>query len=434
MSTDEGVTDDAANPLLSSPSSSSLSLSRPLVKDPTASPFSPFSLRLAFFVLGVGTVLPWNSFLSTIDFFTLAFPSLPAGVVISVTYVLPLSLSTVLLVTSSRRQYASDILTGFVAFTLIAVVVPFLAPASPTLSLPTVLPFLLALASVALASAFVQTALYASASLLSHSGCLQHLNAGTGLAGVLVASVRLATLYTFVPPASLSPLTLLDAARPSVYVFFVACAFICLVCVTIVLWLTRTPPWVEAVGHEDASDKRGTIAAALCDVYSAARDVGSPFAAIFLTFTVTITLFPALFTDIRKHSSSPDALSWFVVTEVFLFNVGDWAGKSIPFRLVPPSLSAPNGVLAWAVARLGFFPLVLLAAGGWWSPSDAVLFCLILAFGFSNGLLASAALETGAAMVPLPKRASAGRSLFLGLIGGMAVGSVFGAVFKAAVK
>lgn len=437
-----------------------------LSADPSTSPILPGAtqkhvnsslvpVRLAYFVLGVGTLLPWNSFLSTIDFFALAFPSLPIGVVISVATLLPLSLVSLLLVTGDRRHYAFDILSGFVAFTLVAGVVPFLAPSSPVSYFSDgagvilqVLPFVIAVSGVAVASAFAQTALYASASLLSAAGCLEQMNAGTGLAGVLVAMVRMATLYYLSQPESSEPQALLDAVRPSVYIFFVSCSCICVVCVTVVLWLTRTPLWIQAIVKDDATggdrcegdntrnSARSSNTTALRDAYDTACEVRAPFSAIFLTFSITITLFPALFTDIRKHSVSPDSLpaAWLVVSEVLLFNIGDFLGKSVPICSMHSSLSSPNGVLHWAVLRLAFCPVVLLASAGWWSPSDTELFVLIFLFGSSNGVLSNAALGVGAAMVPLSKRAAAGKSLFLGLIGGMASGSLIGAALKAVMK
>jgi solute carrier family 29 (equilibrative nucleoside transporter), member 1/2/3 len=82
---------------------------------------------LVFFTLGAGFLLPWNAFITAVDYFSYLYPGAPVDHVFSVSYMvsclLPLLLTVVFLRSSSAR---ARINAGLALFTLALLLVPLL--------------------------------------------------------------------------------------------------------------------------------------------------------------------------------------------------------------------------------------------------------------------------------------------------------------------
>jgi hypothetical protein len=313
-----------------------------------------------------------------------------------------------------------------------------------------------AVAIVGMANALTQSSLFAIAALYPLGDCIHALNAGGGLAGLIAVLLRIAsvllvrtepeskTASSVLVDNSSTSSALLAAMRPEIWLFLVFCACVCLVCVSILLVGTRSRTF-KALITESISAALNTGQSSMhheSDLMPAFRDAREPCAAVFLSFFVTIGLFPSLFTDLPmtgswlvislSSASGAAETTWFVILQVLLFSSGDYAGKSIPFQSVPVKAAAPRTILVASVMRAVFFvPALYLAASGRWTPGDNVVFALALALGLSNGIVVAGGLMIAPMMAPVHRRETAGRVMFLGLISGLCSGAAAGAALKA---
>ncbi|XP_055982116.1 equilibrative nucleoside transporter 1 [Sorex fumeus] len=157
-------------------------------------------------------------------------------------------------------------------------------------------------------------------------------------------------------------------------------------------------------------------------------------------FTITIGMFPAVAAEVR--SSLTDSHTWknyFIPVSCFLiFNVFDWLGRSLTAVCMWPgkdSLWLPGLVLA----RVAFVPLLLLCnvQPRRYLPvvfeHDAWFIFFMAAFAFSNGYLASLCMCFGPKKVKPTEAETAGAIMAFFLSLGLALGAVFSFLFRAIV-
>ena len=82
---------------------------------------------LIFFTLGAGFLLPWNAYITAVDYFSYLYPGAPVDRVFSVSYMLSCLLPLLLIVLVFPKSSApARINTGLTLFTLALLVVPVL--------------------------------------------------------------------------------------------------------------------------------------------------------------------------------------------------------------------------------------------------------------------------------------------------------------------
>jgi equilibrative nucleoside transporter 1/2/3 len=80
---------------------------------------------LIFFTLGVGFLLPWNAYITAVDYFSYLYPGVPVDRVFSVSYMLSCLLPLLLIVLVFPKSSApARVNTGLTLFTLALLVVP----------------------------------------------------------------------------------------------------------------------------------------------------------------------------------------------------------------------------------------------------------------------------------------------------------------------
>ena len=108
----------AAAPLLPPPASD----------EPSAAPAPADRLGvgyLVFFTLGAGFLLPWNAFITAVDYFAFLYPGAPVDRVFSVAYMLSCLLPLLLIVLCFPKSSApARISSGLALFTLALLIVP----------------------------------------------------------------------------------------------------------------------------------------------------------------------------------------------------------------------------------------------------------------------------------------------------------------------
>ncbi|XP_068850373.1 equilibrative nucleoside transporter 1 isoform X2 [Capricornis sumatraensis] len=165
-----------------------------------------------------------------------------------------------------------------------------------------------------------------------------------------------------------------------------------------------------------------------------------PAFSVCFVFTITIGIFPAVTAEVESSIAGTSAWkAYFIPVSCFLtFNVFDWLGRSLTAITMWPGKDSywlPSLVLA----RLAFVPLLLLCNV---QPRrnlpvifehDAWFIIFMAAFAFSNGYLASLCMCFGPKKVKPAEAETAGAIMAFFLSLGLALGAVFSFLFRAIV-
>ncbi|KAM6186147.1 equilibrative nucleoside transporter 1 isoform 2-T2 [Rhynchocyon petersi] len=161
---------------------------------------------------------------------------------------------------------------------------------------------------------------------------------------------------------------------------------------------------------------------------------------VCFVFTVTIGVFPAVTAEVQSSIAGTSAWkSYFIPVSCFLtFNVFDWLGRSLTAICMWPGKDS-RWLPGLVVARLVFVPVLMLCNV---QPRnnlpvvfkhDAWFIFFIAAFAFSNGYLASLCMCFGPRKVKSAEAETAGAIMAFFLCLGLALGAVFSFLFRAIV-
>ncbi|XP_077018037.1 equilibrative nucleoside transporter 1 [Tamandua tetradactyla] len=154
-------------------------------------------------------------------------------------------------------------------------------------------------------------------------------------------------------------------------------------------------------------------------------------------FTVTIGIFPAVTAEVKSSIAGTSAWkNYFIPVSCFLtFNLFDWLGRSLTAVFMWPGKDS-RWLPSLVVARLVFVPLLLLCNV---QPRrrlavvfehDAWYIIFMAAFAFSNGYLASLCMCFGPKKVTPAEAETAGAIMAFFLCLGLALGAVFSFLFR----
>ncbi len=194
--------------------------------------------------------------------------------------------------------------------------------------------------------------------------------------------------------------------------------FYCFLIATVVLIASFLAfSWVQTVkffkyfsnDHGASSSSVNTSQSENSSVISVVRRNWQYCLSVYLTFTVTLAIFPAV--TVLVEPENPDRSSawsqhYFTpVTSFLLFNCGDYAGRILSDYIVRPRGSRRGSnlpVLCLAVCRIVFVPLFMFCNAAplqrtlpIWFHSDAVYITFMVAFSVSNGYLGNLCMLLG---------------------------------------
>ncbi|KAL0983715.1 hypothetical protein UPYG_G00131720 [Umbra pygmaea] len=161
---------------------------------------------------------------------------------------------------------------------------------------------------------------------------------------------------------------------------------------------------------------------------------------VCLAFLVTIGIFPAVTVDVKSKIANGGTWEmYFIPVSCFLlFNLSDWAGRSLTALIMWPGKSSILLPILM-VTRLIFVPLFMLCNV---QPRhslpvvfehDAWFIVFIIIFAFSNGYLASLCMCFGPKLVSPHEAETAGAIMAFFLSLGLALGAAFSFVFRAVI-
>ncbi|OAY80445.1 Equilibrative nucleotide transporter 1 [Ananas comosus] len=430
------VEDDAPDGPLFSSSSSSSAAAPP--------PEDLFGIGYAvFFTLGAGFLLPWNAFITAVDYFSYLYPGVPVDRVFSVSYMLSCLVPLLFIVGWAHKSSAPlRINSGLALFTLALFIVPImdalyvkgvrgLYPAYDVTVAATAL--------CGVADALVQGGVIGSAGELPER-YMQAVVAGTAFSaavqldlsqqqdmsslmcymrfGVLVSIMRVFTKAIYPQDA--------HGLRKSAILYFVVSIVvmaICLVCYNIADHLPVVQHYKNIklrVLKEESNEKSSMTGSAWrSTLWSIVGRIKWHGFGIFLIYVVTLSIFPGYITEDVHSEALKD---WYPIILIAGYNIFDLVGKSLPALYL---LENADIAVAGCVVRLLFYPLFLGCLHG---PKFfrteipvTVLTCLL---GLTNGYLTSVLMILAPKTVPIQHSETAAIVIVLFLVIGLSVGSV----------
>eukprot|EP01018_Ginkgo_biloba_P017497 Gb_02631 [translate_table: standard] len=396
---------------------------------------------ITYFILGAGFLLPWNAYITAVDYFSYIYPGEQVDRVFSVAYMLPCLLFIIILITwASRARARVRINLGLCVFLLTLVVVPIMDVAYIKGRRGLHLGYSITVAAVVLcgiADALVQGSLIGSAGELPEQ-YMQAVIAGTAASGVLVSGLRILTKAALPQDA--------HGLRISANLYFIFSAVfmaLCLICYNMANRLPVIQYYNDMkkmatestylLGDEVVNSPTDTEDAVSSELYGATKQREGPNFwhvwkktqwlgfGLLLIYTVTLSIFPGYITeDVHSHLLK----DWYPILLITGYNIFDLVGKSLTAFYV---LESSSIALGGCFARLLFYPLFLACLHGpkFFRTEIPVVFLTCL-LGLTNGYLTSVLMIIAPKTVPLQESETAGIVMVLFLVVGLAIGSVVG--------
>ncbi|KAL3971862.1 paroxysmal nonkinesiogenic dyskinesia protein [Sarotherodon galilaeus] len=433
------------------------------------------SVWLIFFILGLGSLLPWNFFMTATMYFTSRLKDVPTvhssnqtanetagdsrnvleskfNNVMTLCAMVPLLIFTCLNSFIHQRipqklRISGSLTVILVVFLVTAVVVKVeLAP------LPFFVLTMVKIVCINSFGAIFQSSLFGLAGILPASYTTPIMS-GQGLAGTFAAFSMICAL------ASGSEL------QDSAFGYFITACVVILLAIMSYLTLpkmeffqycmesSRCAPSadeenkMDLLKKESEAEKRPVVnlmedeTKPTSSVLNIFKQIWVMALSVCFIFTVTIGVFPAVTVDVK--STVADGGVWekyFIPVSCFLlFNMMDWAGRSLTAVCMWPGKDS-----IWLPILVGlrvvFIPLFMLCnvqprviSQTVWFSHDAWYIIFMILFSFSNGYLASLCMCFGPKKVSQHEAETAGAIMAFFLSLGLALGAAVSFGFRAAI-
>ncbi|XP_014638146.1 PREDICTED: equilibrative nucleoside transporter 1 [Ceratotherium simum simum] len=441
---------------------------------------------LIFFMLGLGTLLPWNFFMTATQYFTnrldtsqnvslvAAEPSkdvqasaIPSAAspernslsaifnnVMTLCAMLPLLLFTCLnSFLHQRIPQAVRILGSLVAILLVFLITAILVK----VHLDALSFFVITMIKIMLINSFgaiLQGSLFGLAGLLPASYTAPIMS-GQGLAGLFASVAMICAI------ASGSELS------ASAFGYFITACVVIILTIICYLGLPRLEFYrfyqqlkLEGPGEQETKldliskgeePRAGKVESEVPapnskptnkshSIRAILKSILVPALSVCFVFTITIGMFPAVAAEVKSSIAGTSAWGhYFIPVSCFLiFNIFDWLGRSLTAVTMWPGKDS-RWLPTLVLARLVFVPLLLLCNV---QPRryltvvfehDAWYIFFMAAFAFSNGYLASLCMCFGPKKVKPAEAETAGAIMAFFLSLGLSLGAVFSFLFRAIV-
>ncbi|XP_044463771.1 equilibrative nucleotide transporter 8-like [Mangifera indica] len=387
------------------------------VKGVTDGPAPGDTYRIAYiihFLLGAGNLLPWNVFITAVDYFGCLYPARNVEKVFSVAYMTCSLLVLVLAVSrggwSSKLSYRLRMNLGFFMFVLSLMVPPIIDRTWSKKGSNAA--YGVTVASVVicgLADGLIAGSLIGSAGKLPKE-YMQAVFAGTASSGVLVSILRISTKASL-PQTS-------QGLRTSAHFYFIVSTVIMLCCCLGCNLLNKLP--IMQHHHRLLSVSDDPLSSQQ-KFWTVARKIQQPAFGVLLISTVTLSIFPGFIAENLKSKLLQD---WYPVLLITVYNVSDFLGKSFTAIYVLKSVKRAT----WAcTARVLFYPLFAVCLHGpKWLRSEAPFVALTFILGLTNGYLTSVIMILTPKLVPIAEAEIAAIVMILSLGIGLVGGSILG--------
>nr|XP_061791320.1 equilibrative nucleoside transporter 1-like isoform X1 [Nerophis lumbriciformis]XP_061791321.1 equilibrative nucleoside transporter 1-like isoform X1 [Nerophis lumbriciformis]XP_061791322.1 equilibrative nucleoside transporter 1-like isoform X1 [Nerophis lumbriciformis] len=385
---------------------------------------------IVFFILGLGTLLPWNFFMTATMYFTSRLKDSPTesnqttnqtnvgedtrnvleskfNNVMTLCAMVPLLIFTCLNSFIHQRIPQKLRISGSLTVILVVFLLTALLVKVDVTPLAFFTLTMIKIIFINSFGAILQGSLFGLAGILPASYTTPFMS-GQGLAGTFAAFSMICALATG------------SALRDSAFGYFITACFVILMAIISYLTLPRLEFFQYCMessrsrpsGDEDnkmdllkkeSQDERQAVASLMADDSKSSVSVPRIFKKIWVTalsvcfiFTITIGMFPAVTVDVKSTVANGGGWdTYFIPVSCFLlFNLMDWAGRSLTALVMWPNKDS-KWLPTLVVVRVVFVPLFMLCNvhPRHFLPvlfaHDAWYIIFIVLFAFSNGYLAS---------------------------------------------
>lgn len=410
---------------------------------------------LTYFGLGVAYLLPWNAFLTAVDYFEYLYPNSHIDRVFTVAYLLP-GLTAMILILAYGQQMSSRgrINVGLVMLLFSILVVPIVdalfiggdGGGDNTFAHAVTV---VAVAFAGVGDALVQTTVIGIAGELPDR-FMQAIVSGTAACGVLVSLFRMATKAAL-------PQNVQGLRTSANFYFLVGSAFL----VVIILAYNQVHKLDVMIHYQDMKDSAfsGNVEAEvlaarrdlendsstlLCKATNAGNEHYSSIASsrgpsvpssksllqafvplkwvslsFVLIYVITLSIFPGFLAEDVHSAFFKD---WYPILLIATFNVFDLVGKSGTLIYTPTTQSV---TVSGSLCRLLFFPLFAACLHG---PkifrTEVPVFLLTALLGATNGYFTSTGFIIAPKIVASSEVERAGTIMVISLAVGLTLGSL----------
>ncbi|XP_058507777.1 equilibrative nucleoside transporter 1-like [Solea solea] len=428
---------------------------------------------IIFFILGLGTLLPWNFFMTATMYFTSRLKDLPTGLsfnetanitakggdtrnvleskfnnVMTLCAMVPLLIFTCLNSFIHQRipqklRISGSLTVILVVFLLTAVFVKVDIEPMPFFTLT-----MIKIICINSFGAILQGSLFGLAGILPASYTTPIMS-GQGLAGTFAAFSMICALASG------------SALQDSAFGYFITACVAILLAILSYFVLPRMEffqYYMESNGSRPSADEENKMdllkketpaekrpaglmedeAKPTMSVFNIFKQIWVMALSVCCIFTVTIGTFPAVTADVRSTVANGSAWDmYFIPVSCFLlFNVMDWAGRSLTAVCMWPGKDS-MWLPVLVVLRVIFIPLFMLCnvMPRHYLPvlfgHDAWYIIFMIFFAFSNGYLASLCMCFGPKKVAQHEAETAGAIMAFFLSLGLALGAAVSFAFRA---
>ena len=397
---------------------------------------------LCFLCLGIGSLLPWNAFVTAVDYYQHFYPEYHPDRVIPVLYMtLNVFVTGLLVKCGSSIDLRTRILFGFSAYSVSMLGVPVtdkvLFPHNDMHGSGNLMAMLITLSFVvviAVANGFVQGSLFGLSGLLplTYTGALV---LGTAISGVFISFLRIGTKVAF--GDSVGVLSM------GIYVYFAAGGLFSLFCIYLHQRVLPDLPIMVWHRKEEAIRKGYSEHSPLLNGKAAPKDVEVAqytsleheaeaevlllpifkrlwmYAfAVFFGYLVTLSIFPGV---LAENLTSKTLKSWYSLLLMTVFNIGDMLGKMTPSRF-----HCKDGALLFifSIMRFAFVPIYAIFVQE--NLQDIDFFVVTFCLGLTNGFLTTSAMSTGPTLFGPREAEVAGTMMVFFLLFGLSIGACAG--------
>ncbi|KAH7663951.1 Equilibrative nucleoside transporter protein [Dioscorea alata] len=380
-----------------------------------------FTAYVIYFILGAGYLLPWNAFITAVDYFSYLYPSASVDRVFPVAYLVTNFVFLLLVLgVAGKSSSPMRINAGLGLFVVSLVVVPVMDEAWVKGVQGMYAAFDVTVATVVLAGiadAMVQSGVIGEAGELPER-YMQATVAGTAASGVLVSAMRIITKSMYPQDA--------DGLRKSANLYFIVSIvvmIICAVCYNIVDKLPVVQYYknlkIQALKEERSEQGPEITSAWSFSLRHIIQRIKWLAFANALIYVVTLSIFPGYITEDVHSKALKD---WYPIILIAAYNVFDLVGKCLTavYMLENAKIAVVSCVL-----RLLFYPLFLgCLHGPKFFRTEIPVTVLTCILGLTNGYLTSVLMIIAPKLVAIQHSETAGILMVIFLAIGLAAGSV----------
>ncbi|GAM23167.1 hypothetical protein SAMD00019534_063420 [Acytostelium subglobosum LB1] len=370
-------------------------------------------------LLGTGYLFPFESYLLSMDYFTVLYPKY--NIYSSFPFIYMGAICITFLFFLKFPNFSSHkrrMIFGFLFYALIMILVPVVNLTGIRGSVESYVITLILITITGVVDGFVQGTIYAIAGLMGPRYTL-FTQTGVGLAGIIVVITR-----------TISKAALPHDGEKNVLMFFLISASIVLICLGSFLYLLTLPVAKQLhIRQSDQAAQEEEEEKPKAKLWPIVRVTWQLGMMNFFIFLLSMFIFPGVV--LRITTTQMDG-GWFAITLQATYNLFDFIGKTCPVFIHEDGKRIPSYPVLWAITigRYIFVALFFLCVYTEIFKNIAWPIVFLVIFSFTNGYTCSIVMSEGPRIVKRDQKERAGVFMTTMLIIGLTLGSVANFIYS----